>query len=521
MSYSAARDKLQDQNLYLSKKMLNLSVKKLNNMPGSKVYSLFFLILITILPGCGNKPGNVVNDSSRPPVIHPDYSDVILPANIAPVNFIVKEKGFAYYITITSDNDPVIKIKKRNGVIKIPIKKWKKLLETGKGSDIQIDVFVKDKNSGWTKYRTITNSIASEPADHYLTYRLIHPGYERWNEISIQQRSIEDFSEWTVINNNIADQNCVNCHSYNNGHTDDFLFHMRGSFAGTYFHSGGELKKTNLKTPEMKNGAVYPRWHPSGKYVAFSANKVVQQFHSADNNKIEVSDLESSLVMYDIERNEMFDVRLSDSGKYMDTYPEWSPDGKMMYFCRSPQIGEIYDYTQTRYDLYRVPFDPDTRKFGNEELVFNASGKSKSVSFPRISPDGRLLIMTIQDYGCFPIWHKETDLITLNLETFETEKPDLNSDYPESYHSWSSNGRWLLFATRRDDGLTTRPYMAYIDKNGKSGKPFIIPRKDPEFYDNFIKSFNVPEFSNVKIAMNPGKIRDAVKSEAVQAKWGE
>ena len=188
----------------------------------------------------------------------------------------------------------------------------------------------------------------------------------------------------------------------------------------------------------MSNGSVYPCWHPSGKFVAFSANKIVQQFHSADNNKIEVSDLESSLVLYDIDKNEIIPVDFPEKDKFMDTYPEWSPDGKIMYFCRAPRLGEVYDYRQTRYDLYRVAFDPESRKFGDTELIFNAAEKSKSTSFPRVSPDGNYLVMTLQDYGCFPIWHKETDLISLNLKTLEAERLDLNSDYSESYHSWSN-----------------------------------------------------------------------------------
>ena len=152
---------------------------------------------------------------------------------------------------------------------------------------------------------------------------------------------------------------------------------MRGSMGGTYFYSDGDFKKVNLKTKEMKNGAVYPRWHPSGKFVAFSSNKIVQQFHSALNKKVEVSDLESSLVLYDIERNEMMDVELADKEKYMDTYPEWSPDGRYLYFCRAPAVGEIFEYDSVRYDLYRVPFDPSTRYTGEAELVFDASAKEK------------------------------------------------------------------------------------------------------------------------------------------------
>jgi Tol biopolymer transport system component len=337
--------------------------------------------------------------------------------------------------------------------------------------------------------------------------------------LSINQRNLENFSEWPIIKNSIADENCVNCHSYNNGKTDDFLFHMRGSLGGTFFYSGGKLKKMNLKTKEMKNGAVYPRWHPSGKYVAFSVNKIVQQFHSADNKKIEVSDLESSLVLYDIEKNEMLPVRFPESEQFMDTYPEWSPDGTFLYFCRARQIGKTYDYRQIRYNLYRVPFDPVSRRFGNAELIYDADSTGKSISFPRISPSGKYLVMTMQDYGCFPIWHKETDLWSFNLSSLKAKKLDLNSEFSDSYHSWSSNSRWLVFSSKRDDGLTTRPYIAYIDENGNSGKPFLIPRKNPDFYNGYLKSFNVPEFSGTKIRFRPGKIYRSSRDESVPASW--
>ena len=136
-----------------------------------------------------------------------------------------------------------------------------------------------------------------------------------------------------------------------------FFFHMRGNVGETYFYSKGEFKKINLKTKEMKNGAVYPRWHPSGKFVAFSPNKIIQQFHAADNKKVEVSDLESSLVLYDVDKNEIMDIGLGGRDKFMDTYPEWSPDGKYLYFCRAVQIGKNYDFRDIRYSLCRTTFD--------------------------------------------------------------------------------------------------------------------------------------------------------------------
>jgi hypothetical protein len=477
------------------------------------------LCILVIPSGCNTKPADKFNISDLQPVLEPDYSGVTIPVNIAPMNFIIKEKGVKFYAEISDGPENVIRIKSNSGLISIPKKKWKNLLKTDKPKDLYIDVYVKEKGEGWKKFRRITNKISPEPVDPFLTYRLLYPGYESWSELSIDQRSLESFGEWHIIKNSVADDNCVNCHSYNNGKTDDFLFHMRGSLGGTYFYSGEEIKKVNLKTKEMKNGAVYPRWHPSGKFVAFSSNKIVQQFHSADNKKVEVSDLESSLVLYDVVKNEIIPVRFPNMEKYMDTYPEWSPDGKYIYFCRAPQVGESFDYNQIRYNLMRASLDIDKRIFGNPEIIYDASAINKSISFPRISPDGKFLVVTLDNYGCFPIWHKEADLWSIDMETLQARPLSLNSDFTDSYHSWSSNGRWMVFSSRRDDGLTTRLYLSYMDENGESGKPFILPRRDPRFYDRFLKSYNVPEFSQTMLDPIPGKMRKISRSVATQAGW--
>ena len=484
-------------------------------------HNLLFFILITLLSGCNAKPGDIP-ETERIASIDPDYTGITIPCNIAPMNFKITEEGTRFYARFTSSSGNKIEVSSRDGIIDIPEGKWKKMLQENRGNDLIIEIYTKNDKEGWSKCKSITNMISREPVDPYITYRLLYPGYESWKEIYIKQRSLENFRERSIIENSLVEENCLNCHSYNNNGTfENFLFHMRGSMGGTYFYSGGDLKKVNLKTKEMKNGAVYPRWHPSGKFVAFSSNKIVQQFHSSLNKKVEVSDLESSLVLYDIDRNEMMDVQLSDKAKYMDTYPEWSPDGRYLYFCRAPAVGEVFEYDSVRYDLFRVPFDPATLKTGKAELVFDASSLNKSVSFPRVSPDGRFLVLTLHDYGCFPIWHKEADLHIIDLQTLKPSGMELNSDFTDSYHSWSSNSRWLVFSSRRIDGLTTRFFISYIDENGASGKPFIMPQKDPEFYGRFIKSFNLPEFSTMEVNLNPGKIRKSAEGDALQAKWVE
>jgi Tol biopolymer transport system component len=488
----------------------------------SSIYIFYFIILISLLSGCTGKPNGEIAETGKPPVIDPDYAGVTIPPNIAPLNFKILEVGSRFFVRVSGTTGNKIAVSSKDGIISIPEGKWKKFLTENNGSDFNIEIYRKDKRDGWSKFRTITNKIAREPIDPYITYRLLYPGYESWKEILIKQRSLESFKERSIIENSLVEENCLNCHSYNNtGKSDNFMFHMRGSLGGTYFYSGRDLKKVNLKTSEMKNGAVYPRWHPSGKFVAFSSNKIVQQFHSALSKKVEVSDLESSLVLYDVEKNEIMDIDLPEKEKYMDTYPEWSPDGKYLYFCRAPKVGEVFVYDSVRYNLCRVPFDPSTRKTGAVELIYDASAINKSVSFPRVSPDGNYIVITLHDYGCFPIWHKEADLYEIDLRTMKPSTMDLNSDFTDSYHSWSSNSRWLVFSSKRIDGLTARFFISYIDENGASGKPFIMPQKDPEFYGRFIKSFNLPELSTIKINVNPGKMRKIAKGDALQAKWVE
>lgn len=479
---------------------------------------IIIIIVLAILSGCKSRPGENVTKVEKQPQIEPDYANLTIPVNIAPLNFIVKDKGESYAVTITSEAGEGIEILSRDGEIIVPEKKWKTLLKSAAGKTITYKVFI-ENGGNWSELKEFTDSVSEEPVPPFVLYRLLYPGYESWKEMSIMQRNLETFDEKAVVKNEAVSENCVNCHAVNQQNPANFMFHVRGSMGGTFFVSDGDLQKFNLKTKEMANGATYPRWHPSGKFVAFSSNKVVQQFHSSQQKKIEVSDLESSLLLYNVAENSMQAIPFKNSSQFMDTYPEWSPDGRYLYFCRAKQIGENYQYNDIRYNLIRTEFNAETKVFGDEELVFNADTIGKSVSFPRVSPDGKQVVFTLHNYGCFPIWHKEADLWSLNLEDFSAKPLEANSDYTDSYHSWSANGRWLIFSSKRDDGLSARPYITYIDNNGNAHKPFILPQKDPRFYGKFLKTYNIPEFSENDFTFRPGEIRKAAEADAKPAKW--
>jgi hypothetical protein len=165
----------------------------------------------------------------------------------------------------------------------------------------------------------------------------------------------------------------------------------------------------------------------------------------------------------------------------------------------------------THYDLARKSFDPETRTFGETEIVFNAAGINKSVSFPRMSSDGKHLVFTLHDYGTFPIWHRESDLYILDPATGSAEKMTVNSSETESYHTFSGNGKWLVFSSKRLDGRTARPFFTHVGSSGKTGKEFVLPQKDPSRYDKMLESFNIPEFINARVRFGPRDLLAASK----------
>jgi len=509
---------LLSQIIKTNKKMLKKRNKGIQVVARHQATVILLILFIIILSSCTGKI-STYSETEKEVHIIPDYTEITLPPNIAPLNFIISENADKYLVRLSDKGGKPITISSSTGKVCVPQGKWKKLLQQCKGKELLIEIFTK-KDGSWTKFPSIVNHVAVEPVDNYLVYRLIDPGFEFWNKMGIYQRCLENFVERPIMINSMSDDNCMNCHSFSRNDSHTMMFHLRSKYAGTVIYKDGKTKKVNTKTDQNISPGVYPAWHPNGRYIAFSVNNIVQTFHSVKQIKVEVTDTISDLIVYDSEENSVFTSPAIASKDRLETFPAWSPDGKYLYFCSARKL-PLTRYNQIRYDLLRIQFDSTSCRFGDVDTVVSASSAGKSVSFPRISPDGKFLMYCLSDFGNFSIWHSESDLMLKNLETGEITKPEINSPQSESYHNWSSSGRWIVFSSRRDDGLFTRPYFSYFDIRGKAHKPFLLPQKDPKFYSTFLKSYNVPELITTAVDLNPGKLIKTVRSEPLKASFKE
>lgn len=156
------------------------------------------------------------------------------------------------------------------------------------------------------------------------------------------------------------------------------------------------------------------------------------------------------------------------------------------------------DFTRVKYDIMRVAYDAERDQWGDVETILPAQATGLSAAQPRISPDGRWLTFCLCAYGCWPTYHPESDLYMIDLKAgretgrFQPQKMELNSDECESWHGWSANSRWIVFSSKRGNPLFNRPHLAYVDPQGKCGKPFVVPQKDPAFYDACLKTYTIP-----------------------------
>ena len=535
-------------------------------------------VLCLLFISCTTKVPSTFVEVDSLPAIYPDYINVTVPQNIAPLHFHIDHDSTAtdFVTRITAGNDTWAL---SGDNVRPGLKKWHQMVGAALAANgkINIEVFIKT-NSVWQHMKPFEINVSNDSIDPYISYRLISPSYVTYEDLTLNQRCIENFDESLIygnmINSDEANGQCINCHHAQWYNPNRIQFHARQYLGGTVIAYDGKLQKINLKTDSTISAGVYPTWHPTKPWIVYSTNHTGQSFHTRDVQKIEVQDTKSNLIFYDLENNTVTPITRDTTD--FDCFPFWSPDGKYIYYVSAHwerrdtiqmDFELIKNYKEVQYNLYRKPFDEKTLTFGPRELIYDAVARNRSVTLPRVSPDGRWLMFTEGQFGVFHIWHNDADLYLMDLAKAQAMEPtpvisyasnnlpeailppnannvtreamadslreaqglrtplpehirnitELNSNDVDSWHCWSSNGAWVIFSSRRDDGNFTRPFIAHHDGNGHFSKPFELPQDNPLYHRNFLRSYNIPEFLSGPVTIRPQEFAATLKKDATNA----
>jgi hypothetical protein len=350
----------------------------------------------------------------------------------------------------------------------------------------------------------------------------MHPTHTQIRgRLGIYQRDLRSFDEKLVLDNRRYKSGCVNCHVFCSNRPDKALMDVRTSKQGD---------KTLLIGPETvdKLGVKlgYAAWHPSGKLAAYSINGLSLFFHTARDEVRDMFELDSALAYFVVDSKTVRTSPAISRKDRLETWPTWSADGRYLYFCSAPVLKTDQTkvppdgYKEVKYSLVRISYDLESDKWGEVETVLSAQDTGLSILMLRTSPDGRWLMFCMCEYGVFPTWQPSSDLYIMDLKAaektgrYEYRRLDINSGKSESWHSWSSNSRWIVFSSKREHGSFTRSYISYVDETGKAYKPLIVPQKDPEFYCYCPETFNTPEFVTGPIAVTGERLARVVRGSA-------
>ncbi len=313
---------------------------------------------------------------------------------------------------------------------------------------------------------------------------------------------------------------CGNCHSFSSdGKTmamDVDYGNDKGSYVITEVEHQTVLQKEKvISWSDYKSKDREPTFgllsqiSPDGRY-AISTVKDRSVFLSVDDlfYSQRFFPIAGILVVYDRKTQEFFSLPGADDPQYVQSNPVWSPDGKTILFARAEvyklpnlknpssallkreEVSEFFEGGKKfRFDIYSVPFNDG--KGGTPVPVSGASGNGKSNYFPRFSPDGKWIMFCQSD--SFMLLRPDSELYIMPSSGGTPKKMRCNfSGKMNSWHSWSPNGKWLVFASKAG-GPFTQLWLTNIDAEGNDTPPVLL-----ENFTAADRAANIPEFVNVR-----------------------
>ena len=426
------------------------------------------LLLAACLGACSMQVENPMQVDELPR-IYPDYVEVTIPADIAPMNFNF-DGGDIDCMDVVVKGSKGGEMHTQGDYADFDAEEWRELTEQNISGALTFTVCVLQDGT-WRQYRDFKMQVSSYRLDDYgLTYRRIPPG-------------------------------CMNCHTPNRANPQQFTLQIRGEGGGTMVQKEGVQRWYDTKTDSTKAAGSYAYWHPQGDYCAYATNSVHQSFFTGTGQRIEVYHKFSDIIILDTRTNELVLSPLLQTPD-LEIFPAFSADGKTLYYSTSKPCDVPAEYEKVKCSLCAIPFDAQTGSYGSQvDTLLNGPKDSCSYVLARPSYEGRWLMYTRASRSNFPVCQPDADLWLMDLKTGEVRRMDeVNSPDVESYHNWSSDSRWFVFTSKRENGMYAQLFLACMGDDGKATKPFLLPQRNPKkFYFEMMDSYNVPDFTKTKV----------------------
>ncbi|RKY66002.1 MAG: hypothetical protein DRQ02_09480 [Candidatus Latescibacterota bacterium] len=392
---------------------------------------------------------------------------------------------------------------------------WRIICKEAKSRDVKIQVKGVKRSGRYTKIpgpiqasEPVHFRISRYPVDNYVVYRLVFPQFQAKKTPDTFIRDLRSFEVKAFLL--ARRQYCFSCHTFSSktGTEGMLALKMRrmdekNPAAGLGLFDMASATGQRLLFAFPHPAFTYVAWNPEGNKLAISANEA---FSSLTPIIFETQELEysfSDIAVYNLSEGSASLLPGASLPDYLEIYPAWTPDGKRIVFSRA-RAG--VSARVIRYNLYVV--DYNNGKGGEAVPVEGAAFNGKSNYYARFSPDGRWMSFCMADQGSLIESSSDIYLLPGNLEG-DVHRLECNADYAaDSWHSWSSNSRWLVFATKRDDGVFARLYITQIDDNGHASPAVRIPLKKPP-----LASFNIPEFLAKMPHFREQQLFDVVSAE--------
>jgi tetratricopeptide (TPR) repeat protein len=247
-----------------------------------------------------------------------------------------------------------------------------------------------------------------------------------------------------------------------------------------------------------KNFGLFSQVSPDGRYVISTLNESTFVVNYSDFRFLQsFYPTRGIFVFYDRQTDRMKALAGADNPEYVHANACWSPDGRKLVFSRASakdnyESREMPTYagdereTFIQYDLYEIPFNDG--RGGEAVAIKGASQNGASNSFARYSPDGKWIVFVQSSKG--QLMRPDSRLYIIPAGGGEAREMNCNLELMNSWHSWSPNSRWLVFASK---GFTpfTQMFLTHIDENGNDSPAILIPNATAAN-----RAVNIPEFLN-------------------------